>query len=274
VPFRPPEHAGSRRWSEDRVRSELKSYLSAHESWPTRETFIRDGREQLRRAIYWFGGAGHWARQMGIPIDRRRDHGEPWTYLRMRREVASLVAGRTDWPTRSEFKAAGLAGLYEAISAKQVREQLARDLGLRLRPVPKPWTDQRIAAALDPLLEGRDTWPSWSEFRDAGLSNLDHALQQRRLRDTWAQRYGLPPPGPRSRTRWTDEAITALLGPFLHGRTTWPRYTEFQKAGLAHLDQAIYRRGTRQTWAERYGLRPALPSLSKSPLATGESTAP
>jgi hypothetical protein len=53
------------------------------------------------------------------------------------------------------------------------------------------WTDQEIEAALDPFLEGRDEWPTWSEFQEAGLGRLRTKLRRAGTQQAWADHYGL-----------------------------------------------------------------------------------
>jgi hypothetical protein len=194
---------------------------------------------------------------MGVEFSaRRRGREYAWTYPRMRREVARLAEGRTDWPRQAEFTAAGLLGLYRITGRRHLRPRLARELGLtppvERKPRTPSWTDEQIRAALDDFLKGRSTWPTTTEFRRAGLGSLIRRITLRRERDQWAHRYNLDPPTPPM--RWTDDEIEAALDPFLKGRHLWPAWTEFQQAGLGRLRTKLRRPGTQQVWAERYGL--------------------
>jgi hypothetical protein len=265
--FSPPNGPTQGGWSETRVRRELRSYLAGRKRWPPRDEFIRDGRAPLRAAVTVFGGPARWADELGTPLPDARSAKQRWSYIRLKHELSVFTAGTTKWPGLRDFELAGQRALYEAIGAARARERLAADLSLELPSGTnvvwrRRWTDDAIAAELDRFLAGRDRWPSWREFAEAKLEGLYHVLQQTGTREVWIERYGLLPPSrnggaPAPKTRWTDEAIEGELECFLQGRTSWPRAYEFRDAGLAQLHLALQRAGTREAWAERYGLRPA-----------------
>jgi hypothetical protein len=106
-----------------------------------------------------------------------------------------LAKGRSDWPTQPEFKAAGLFALHQAIQRAGTRDRLAAELGLKVpgNRRPKRWTEANIAAALDHLLRGRDTWPAKRDFFEAGLGSLYNLLCNTETAEGWAERYGFEP---------------------------------------------------------------------------------
>ena len=57
------------------------------------------------------------------------------------------------------------------------------------------------------------------------------------------------------RAKWTEYRIRVELGRFLKGRTVWPPYREFQRAGLRTLRDTITRRGGARRWAQIMGVR-------------------
>lgn len=70
-------------------------------------------------------------------------------------------------------------------------------LGLRVLPryagLPIRWSDEAIDRALSDLLDGRDSWPTWTEFVAADLNRLYQAISRSPGgHDAWARRYGLP----------------------------------------------------------------------------------
>jgi hypothetical protein len=130
-----------------------------------------------------------------IPRQRRRLHS--WTGEQIEAELRRFTAGRERWPTRREFEEAGLRSLYNAIMCRGARKPLAKKLGLRVRPryarLPIRWSDEAIARALSDLLDGRDSWPTWTEFVAADLNRLYQAISRSPGgHDGWARRYGLP----------------------------------------------------------------------------------
>jgi hypothetical protein len=117
----------------------------------------------------------------------------------MKEGVARFAEGRSEWPTKGEFNVAGLAPLYQAINRFQARKGIAADLGLRLPPgrrlITSPrWTEPATRAALDALLDGRTTWPTNSEFRQAGLMGLCRRLNRSGTIGFWRRQYGFPKP--------------------------------------------------------------------------------
>jgi len=83
------------------------------------------------------------------------------------------------------------------------RERLAADLGLKVTARhTRRWTDKAIEVALDGFVKDRDSWPSQTEFRNAGLGGLPGALRRCGDQARWAHRYGLelnPSGNPRAR---------------------------------------------------------------------------
>jgi hypothetical protein len=182
-------------WSEDRVRTELLTYLRGRTTWPTEVEFAADGRSRLRRVLLSFGGPERWARELGVELPPSRRTPTRWPYGRMKAELAPLAKGRSDWPSEPEFKAAGLFRLLQAIQRAGVEDRLAAELDLTVpgNRRPKRWTEANIKAALDPLLQGRDAWPTRRDFIHAGLVDLHNQLTRKKTAESWAERYGLRP---------------------------------------------------------------------------------
>ena len=196
-----PFHAGPNQtiagWSEERIREELRIYLAAQSTWPGRKQFLADGREGLRNAVNWFGGPDRWARELQVELPPKRRPHQRWPYARTKSQLAAFTAARTRWPAKIEFDNAGKRALYEAIRRRGLRDQLAAELDLQLPPASMPpkrrWTDAAIEHALDDLLKGRTSWPTYREFEQAGLGGLNNILQFTGRRDAWASRYGFRP---------------------------------------------------------------------------------
>jgi hypothetical protein len=118
--------------SRESVRRELEEYLEGRASWPTVREFARDRKSQLRRVLIWFDTPEHWASEFGLEIGDKQRSRRSGTYERLRDDMALFAAGRTDWPTCSEFMSTGRKSLYDKIMAKRLRPELAADLGLTL----------------------------------------------------------------------------------------------------------------------------------------------
>ena len=190
-----------------------------------------------------------------------------------------FLAGRATWPSYREFIAGGAKGLREAIARIGGPNYWAEEMGLADSPQPRGgvvrWNDESIEAALRPLLAGRDSWPTRTEFAQAGLRGLGEVLREREDTHRWAERMGVTPPlqlyKPSKRRRaakphtpaspqrpwprWTEQTIAAALGEFLQGRDDWPKHSEFVAAGRKGLYHAIIRHGGSQAWAQRMGVQ-------------------
>lgn len=194
----PVAHRVMTDWSEQRVRTELTAATSGLDRWPTTRQFIATGHGELRKAVLYFGGAQRWAEEMGLAmVFHQRNNETAWTETTMRDAVRELAAGQDEWPTRKQFKAAGLDSLYNSIAKMGARRQLADSLelflpaGPRYRPATR-WTEQAIKTELDALLTGRDWYPTSDEFRAAGLGGLFQRLRRRSGgHDAVARSYGL-----------------------------------------------------------------------------------
>jgi hypothetical protein len=54
---------------------------------------------------------------------------------------------------------------------------------------------------------------------------------------------------------WTEARIREELRRFLKGRTVWPTYRDFQRAGLKALRDNVTRHGGAERWAKEMGVR-------------------
>jgi DNA-binding transcriptional ArsR family regulator len=80
--------AGKRRWTSDRIRSELIRFCETRRTWPSAAEFKASGRGDLYVAASRYGGIGYWAAQLGFP-----KHGEGRPPRRLLFAVAGAVAG-------------------------------------------------------------------------------------------------------------------------------------------------------------------------------------
>ncbi|MCW2994134.1 MAG: hypothetical protein JWQ18_1629 [Conexibacter sp.] len=115
VSFDQGKRAKLLRWTEDRVRNELSAFLADRDQWPTLAEFHACGKTQLWRAVGRLGGIELWADRFGLPMSNFRGPHLAWSEERIETELRRLIAGRTAWPRRREFSAAGLDGCYAAL---------------------------------------------------------------------------------------------------------------------------------------------------------------
>jgi hypothetical protein len=268
-----------KRWDEDSIRAALDELLAGREVWPTCEEFAAIGAKHLREVIGRGRGARWWAAEMGLPGGDRPSGGvRRWNEERIRATLTEFLAGRTTWPSWSEFNAAGLHAFREALRYYGGPERWAREMGVTLEaparpfrsPRPRPaapaidtwpqWTDERIASELAAFLAGRRDWPRHVEFVEADRKRLYQAILRHGGTRRWAKRMGaarVKRHGGSGRV-WTDERIERELAEFLDGSDVWPTASDFVAAGKSTLLGAVRRHGGVARWAKRLAIkRPA-----------------
>lgn len=132
-------------------------------------------------------------------------------------------------------------------------------------PKSARWTDQRIEAAIRPLVIAVGRWPTKSEFHRAGLSRALSAVYDHGGSARWQHHFGVEPrrlPGPvPDRTRWTQERIEHELRTLISRCGRWPSEKEFHEFGPVGLYSAAVRHGGARKWRKR------LTSDSSDPVA-------
>jgi hypothetical protein len=185
-------------WTEERIRRELGAYLAGKPRWPVREQFEKDGRKALRDAVNRTGGPDRWAAEFGLErTSRLSGIRRGWTPSLIESKLKELIGDRTEWPTRAEFDAAGLASMLTSIYLQEGPDYWARRMGVTRGRRPAAgragaWTEQRIREELDFFCSGRDAWPTEREFVDAGKRALYAAASRNGGVARWAKELGLP----------------------------------------------------------------------------------
>jgi hypothetical protein len=189
------------RWTEERVRGELSRFLAGRDAWPSRREFEAAGRKPLRDAVGRLGGIERWAAEFGLPVTSlRAGSRRRWDDERIEEAVRPLVERLGRWPTRSEFRAAGLSSALTAMYHRSDYggiEGWRRHFGVPApgppRPMPDPtvWTDERIERELRDFCAGRTTWPGARAFEEAGLGRLYRVASLRGGVARWRALVGL-----------------------------------------------------------------------------------
>jgi hypothetical protein len=187
--------------------------------------------------------------------------GSGWTEERIREELRSFLADRTEWPTYREFERSGRKALRDAVTRAGGARRWTRRMGVRFVRHPPGyapiWTEERIRRDLAEYLAGWGVWPSRAEFERDGLTHLRNAVNRTGGPDRWAKEFGLPRQNRLSGIRrgWTREAIEATLREFIGESDMWPTRREFERAGLSGLLSAIYTGEGPDYWARRFRVR-------------------
>jgi hypothetical protein len=182
-----------------------------------------------------------------------------WTDGHIEAELREFLVDREEWPSYREFVAGGRARLREAITRRGGERLWARRLGVRWRKrkpgYPVRWTEKRVRAELEEFLAGREMWPSYRQFEEAGRANLRAAVARLGGAERWAKEIGLPREDRRcgSRLVWTDREVERAVRPLVKRLGRWPTRSEFREAGLSSALTAMYRGGDITSWRERLG---------------------
>lgn len=190
----PPGHAPI--WTEDRVREELRDYLTGRGEWPSRQQFEHDDRKPLRDAINRTGGAARWAADFGLSRGNQLSGARrAWTPDVVEARLRELIGDGTRWPSRPEFQDADMRSMLSSIYAHEGPAYWAARLGVQRRATPARtrsarWTEQRIRGELTQFCAGRHAWPTEREFIAAGRHALYAAASRNGGVARWATELG------------------------------------------------------------------------------------
>jgi hypothetical protein len=189
------DRRGGRRWTETRVREGLAAFLTGRDVWPTRREFIAEGHRALFDAARRSGGIERWRRQFELrrspqtvraPGERRRasTRERRWTDARIEEAIGPLVDRLGRWPTKREFRHAGLSNALKAAYEHGGSARWQARFGVT---APQPigplvdrhvWTKQQIETELHALCVRCGGWPTRSAFDEAGKRSLYAAMSE------------------------------------------------------------------------------------------------
>jgi hypothetical protein len=178
-------------WSEEQVREQLSAFLTGRNHWPTNFEFEQAGQTQLLRGMRRAGGVRRWAAEFGLALPVRAGG---WSDETIEAVIAPVVRELGRWPTKSEFRRAGLqkalAAVYEHGGSQRWRERLGVEASSWSRPVPnrRRWDAERVESELQAFCRGREAWPSLAEFEREGPRGLYSAMQRHGGVRYWRQR--------------------------------------------------------------------------------------
>jgi hypothetical protein len=84
--------SGRRRWTDERIRTELASFCADRATWPSAAEFRAAGRSDLYVAASRYGGIRFWAAELGFPRAERRRAPTPLLPRRAALAVAAVLA--------------------------------------------------------------------------------------------------------------------------------------------------------------------------------------
>lgn len=176
------------RWSGAKIESELRTFLGARTLWPRYPEFQSAGRARLHAQMMRWGGPYYWAHRFGLEIPPRF---VVWNETRVHDALAPFLCHRKRWPSREEFKAAGLLPLRLALNVHGGISHWAEVFGLHYTATQKVWSKQAVEKDLRQFLGDRRTFPRKREFSDAGRLRLYAAIRANGGQPYWMRRLGL-----------------------------------------------------------------------------------
>ena len=70
-----PQPPGRRIWTDKRILAELQRFCGDRTTWPTEREFVEGGESKLYNAACHYGGARHWAAELGLASSRSSGRG-------------------------------------------------------------------------------------------------------------------------------------------------------------------------------------------------------
>jgi hypothetical protein len=179
--------SGRRRWTDERIRTELSSFCADRTTWPSAAEFKAAGRSDLYVAASRYGGIGFWSAQLGFPrVERRRRTTTPLLPRRAALVLAAVLAfalgagvaalalradRRTAAPAAPKaHRAAGETPVSYLVDVRALRR--ARVAGFAAQAaVKRAAASSRVAVVLR-----ASRGDSWISVRSAGGRLLDERL--------------------------------------------------------------------------------------------------
>jgi len=176
-----------------------------------------------------------------------------WSRSRIERELRPFLQGRTSWPNRDEFYAAGRARLHLQVVLQAGEHWWGYRFGLSVDPgvARAPWTDERIRQTLALYLRDQLTWPTIAQFEADGLHSLRVAITASGGVVRWSAEFPSVASVQRRRPdlSWNEDRIRRELIPFCQKPAIFPTRREFRAAGRESLWTAMAYRGGIDRWA-------------------------
>jgi len=176
-------------WTEARVRESLTEFLGERGQWPSSAEFERENQRPLLNAARRRGGIKRWAAEFGLelPLEFESASGrmrKAWTDELIAATIAPLVTELGRWPTKGEFRRAGLSTAMAAVYEHGGSAKWQSRFGVAARPVDGPvpnrqsWSIAAVDRELRAFCSGRDAWPTEREFQQAGKHGLYRAASR------------------------------------------------------------------------------------------------
>jgi hypothetical protein len=118
------------------------------------------------------------------------------------------------------------------------------------------WSYQRVARELENFVACRDVWPTYAEFRAAGLKRLHAEMGRYGGAASWAADLGFLLHHRAGGLEWDEQRVREELRRVLRQLRPafWPRGDAIQALGPRGLTRAMNRLGGPARWSEELGV--------------------
>lgn len=174
--------------SEASLERELRAFLGGRDRWPPYLDFARAGQGRLHSRVLASGGPRYWGGKLKIAVP---SNAHRWDADAIEGALGRFLRGRTRWPAKTEFEAAGLLSLYDALKKQGgIARWAARyELPYRRRE-PTRWRAEQIELELKRVARN-GVFPTRRALRKAGLGGLFEAIRRDGGVVYWSERLGL-----------------------------------------------------------------------------------
>jgi hypothetical protein len=150
--------------------------------WPSRKEFEATGLKGLRDAVHRLGGVDVWAAEFDLRRSSRASGStRVWSEQRLEQAIGPLVEQLGRWPTKAEFRRAGLLSALTAVYRYDGvigwRQRFGVAASPRRGPVPdrRLWTEDEIESELRAYCCELGGWPPSRRFAADGKAKLYRA---------------------------------------------------------------------------------------------------
>lgn len=122
----PPRRAPNQRWTHARMKADLARFVGDRDDWPPRREFYAAGLGALYSAIRSRQAREGLAAELGLRLPQGQVYGRTrWTDEAITSALEAFLDGRDAWPTRDEFREAGLGTVHRILAETGTREKWA-----------------------------------------------------------------------------------------------------------------------------------------------------
>jgi DNA invertase Pin-like site-specific DNA recombinase len=213
----------------------------------------------LGRARYGRGGTSDSGTDLAAEWSQL-DSGERRAALAERIECVLIAPGSSPVVERARVFPPGASPVFLVNRRLVFASNPPAPGGERLKALRR-WPASRLESELRGFVAGREVWPYYCEFAEAGKSQLFAQALAYGGPCYWGHRLGVRVPP--FCVQWDRRRVRAALVPLLRGRSRWPGEKGFREAGMLPVYHAARTHGGIAYWAAQFGCSPRKARTSK-----------